>query len=294
MSEASSPKGKPSGGNSRQTVLLVVLVLMVCALLYDYQVARPAVDKAYDQIAEKSMLINSQSTDVLTNAGVKELLGLEPSSSFEEVNGDLVEVYSWRSGLPIRTHQLFTVYKMNDGQWMFHRHSKFLYESSGEVSQHDTRESMIVPSDGASLDDGGEGSSGESEDAGGDEDAGADTGGGRPAAAAAGGDDGYAGSSAFDPEVRARAEPEEVFDENDEDGDGNLSDSEIPQISNQTKVKIDVNKDGVLSKEEWMAEMKGDSASAPSEAGDDTAGADPAADADKSSDEEGDATADSE
>ena len=80
---------------------------------------------------------------------------------------------------------------------------------------------------------------------------------GRPAPTAApGGADPFAGSSAFDPEVRARAEPEAVFAENDENEDGKLESYEIPQISNQTKVKMDTDGDGVLTKEEWMAEMK--------------------------------------
>ena len=57
------------------------------------------------------MQVNNKSTEILTNLGVRETLGMEPSDTFEEANGDMVEVFAWRNGLPIRTHKLFTVYK---------------------------------------------------------------------------------------------------------------------------------------------------------------------------------------
>ena len=144
MSEASPSDQSSRGGNPRQTIMLVILGLMIIALVYDYKVARPSVEGAYDQIAKKSIEVNSSGTDVLTNLGVRELLEMEPSDTFEEVNGDLVEVYSWRSGLPVRTHNLYTVYKKNTGKWMFHRHSSFIFESSKDVSSHDVQGLSLI------------------------------------------------------------------------------------------------------------------------------------------------------
>ncbi|MCH1495981.1 MAG: hypothetical protein L7U72_12175 [Rubripirellula sp.] len=261
MSEASSSTETVRGGGPRQTVLLVLLGVMVVALAYDYKVARPNVDAAYEKIVTKSMQVNSKSTEVLTNLSVRELLEMEPSETREEANGDLVEVFSWRSGLPIRTHNLYAVYKKNGENWLFHRHSKFIHESSSDVSQHDVKGGTVIMSAGTDADqsDPDAVSEGGGEMLEGSPDGGGEGGRpqGRPAPAAApGGADPFAGSSAFDPEVRARAEPEAVFAENDENEDGKLESYEIPQISNQTKVKMDTDGDGVLTKEEWMAEMK--------------------------------------
>ncbi len=258
MSDASQPVAAKGGSNPRQTILLGVLVLLGVALAYDYKVARPSVNAAYDKIAQKSMQVNSKSTEILTNLGVRETLGMEPSDTFEEANGDMVEVFAWRSGLPIRTHKLFTVYKKNGDNWLFHRHTTFIYESSAEVSKHDTGvERVVLPEESeAELSDSESGNMQGPTEAGdpASEESGDESEGGAPPAPA-GGTDPFAGSSAFDPESQARAQPEQVFSDNDEDGDGKLAGPEVPQISTETRVKMDKDGDGVLTREEWMAEF---------------------------------------
>ena len=260
MSEASKPDAAKGVSNPRQTILLGVLVLLGVALAYDYKVARPSVNAAYDKIAQKSIQVNSKSTEILTNLGVRETLDMEPSNTFEEANGDMVEVFAWRSGLPIRTHKLFTVYKKNGDNWLFHRHTTFIYESSADISKHDTGVKRVVspaePEPESELPDSESGNmQGPSEagDSASDE-SGDESDGGAPPAPA-GNTDPFAGSSAFDPESQARAQPEQVFSDNDEDGDEKLAGPEIPQISTQTRVKMDKDGDGVLTREEWMAEF---------------------------------------
>ena len=276
-----SPVGAASrSGNPRQTVLLFVLVLMIIALGYDYRVARPGVNDAYDKITQKSMQVNANSTETLTNLGVRELLGMEPSEILEEPNGDMVEVFKWRSGLPIRTHDLYSVYKKNGDDWLFYRHSKFERESSSDVSAYDVKGGIIVEASGTDVvaampgGNGGDADS-EEESAGdestdedqsdaeasdsdatsGDEGSNSTTGSGEPPAAEDGIDP-FAGSSAFDPEYRARAKPEAAFSEYDKNEDGKLVADEIPQFSSVMRKKIDQDGDGVLTKEEWMAEFK--------------------------------------
>ena len=61
----------------------------------------------------------------------------------------------------------------------------------------------------------------------------------------------------------ARAQPAETFAENDENEDGKLEGDEIPQISTQTRNKMDKDGDGVLTREEWMEEMLSPSGNAP-------------------------------
>ncbi|PAY15495.1 hypothetical protein CKO51_31610 [Rhodopirellula sp. SM50] len=124
---------KDSGGGTRKTVLYVLLGLMVVALGYDYLVARPAVNAAYDQVTEASMKANRKGVGFLSNTDVRELLGREPVQTFEDGRYQ-VEVYQWRGGLIVKPHKLYTVYMPNKGGWMFNRHAKFAYEATGVVN----------------------------------------------------------------------------------------------------------------------------------------------------------------
>jgi hypothetical protein len=143
-----SKSNEAKSGTLRQLILFGVLFLLVIGLVYDYKVARPGVNQAYDKITEQSTLVNMSSTKKFTNKDVQELLEKQPSRTFEDPNGDFVEVYSWRSGLPIRTHDLFAVYKKNGGDWLFHRHQKFKHESSTDVSKYDGKEALVIEIDG--------------------------------------------------------------------------------------------------------------------------------------------------
>jgi hypothetical protein len=230
----------------RQFVLIGILLLLVLALVYDYRVARPGVETAYDKIAEQSMLVNARSSEVFTNEDVQELIGKTPSRTFEEPNGDLVEVYSWRSGLPIRTHDLFAVYKKSGSNWMFHRHAKFQHEKSTEVSQHDVKGGTVIasPTEVTELEESETGP-----------DAGGSGGGGF------GGGSGYEGSSAAapgrgGPGGGGQFDPEAFFNENDEDGDGVLSGDEIPERMRESLSEIDTDGDESISKEEWNARIE--------------------------------------
>ena len=144
MTDSSKQDAKAGTSNVRQFVLIGLLVLLVIALVYDYKVVRPSVDAAYDQIAEESMLKNMRSTEVFTNADVQQLLDKTPSRTFEEPNGNFVEVYSWRSGLPIRTHDLFAVYKKNGEIWLFDHHTKYEHEPAEEVYLYAASETTIA------------------------------------------------------------------------------------------------------------------------------------------------------
>lgn len=249
MSETSPQASQAGSGKLRQFVLLGILFVLVIALLYDYRVARPSVEQAYDKIAEQSILVNRSSTEVFTNENVQELIGKQPSRTFEEPNGDLVEVYSWRSGLPIRTHDLFAVYKQNGGKWMFHRHAKFQHEASTDVSQHDVKGGSVVasPIDVSELEDMEEGP-----DEGGPSEGGGGFG---------GGGSGYAGSSAYQPGAGGpgggrQFDPEAMFNESDQDGDGKLTGPEIPERARASLSEIDTDGDESISKEEWTARME--------------------------------------
>ena len=122
---------KPAGGSPIRLVVRVILfgilLYLICALPYDYFVARAgqvkAWEKLYNKRAEQSdpeykenetpgllQRKNEGSGDVeTTNETVAETLGRKPSKSTSE-NGVTTEVYTWRAGLPWKTYNIYVVY----------------------------------------------------------------------------------------------------------------------------------------------------------------------------------------
>ncbi len=234
MSDDSTKQSDHPSGGVRSKVLVGILGLGLVALAYDYAVARPAVETAYNAIAARSTEVNAKSTEVFTDSDVRKLIGKEPSKTFNDANGDVVEVFSWRSGLPIKTHDLFAVYKPNGGKNLFYRHAKYKYEASGEVS--DFSVSRVIDNDDEAVDDAATAEM----DA---QYAGEQSGGGGGRGGEGGG--GQRGGGGWDPEA--------MFTENDTDGDGFLKDDEISDRMRENLAAIDTDGDGAVSKEEMMA-----------------------------------------
>lgn len=110
-SESPAPPA-PAAGSARlrQAILLGLLLLMLGALWYDYSIARPAVKDAYQRIAQLNQSVNgSGNKTYMTEKDVQKELNRQPIDSFRE-QGYFVEVYGWRSGLPIKTHNYYAVY----------------------------------------------------------------------------------------------------------------------------------------------------------------------------------------
>ena len=219
MSDESATTSEDTSGNTRTKVLIAILGLALAALAYDYRVARKGVDSAYDQILQRSIEVNADSTTMFTNLAVRELLDREPSETFNDVNGDMVEVFSWRSGLPFKTHDLFVVYKSSAGKKMFYRLAKFNYEESKAVSN------VSVPTGVQASEDEIQAYQ-------------------RQLAAVESGGSGRA----FDPEA--------IFAERDADGDGYWKDGEILGPIQDDLEFIDLDDDDAVSKDEWMARFQ--------------------------------------
>ena len=95
----------------RLIVLLLVFGVALAGLLYDYTIARPAIKKA-DQTIQgllEGSIKDPSGDGAVTEDEVQSLLGSKPSSVTQLENGK-IEVYSWRSGLPYRTYDLYVVY----------------------------------------------------------------------------------------------------------------------------------------------------------------------------------------
>jgi hypothetical protein len=233
--EQKSSAGAHSGAALRKGILYGLLVIMLVALGYDYLVARPAVDEAYDKIVKENQRMNARPGEVLTNTGVAELIGKEPSETFND-GADLVEVYAFRGGLPMKPHKLFAVYKRQGEQQAFYRHAKFVYESSSAVAPVSVSKTVDA---GLSDEELAANAEEEMAAAGGgfsDDNGGGGGGGGRPGGGPGGG---------FDPAA--------MFDENDADGDGKLAGDEIPERMSENVAAIDTDGDAAVSKQEWTA-----------------------------------------
>jgi hypothetical protein len=94
-------------------LLYSILGLLVVALAFDFFVARPGQQAAVEKLnafmpdqSGSAMISNAEPT---TYGQVIEAIGVEPSSS-EEGPTYFMDRFSWRSGLPWRSHDLYVIY----------------------------------------------------------------------------------------------------------------------------------------------------------------------------------------
>ena len=237
-SSPAEPQHAPTGNSSsvRMFGLLGLLGVLLIGLAYDYLVARPAVDTAYENIDRLYVETNKDSTKMLTPVQVQAEIGHAPSKT-EKDGSDLVEVYSWRSGLPIRTHNLYCVYRKQGEEYVLYRQAKFQYETTADVVRTDDSAVVNVdPDDDSISEDPAEAEAAAAMS--GASSPGAGGGPGRGAGPAGGGRD-------FD--------PEEIFSQRDADGDGTLQAGEIEGRMQERLEQIDADGNGEISREEWDA-----------------------------------------
>lgn len=112
----------------RRFAILFVSIVATLALVYDYTVARPSVDQAYDRINVRLDQADASLSESLSRDDVRELLRKQPSRIFRD-GGKHVEVFSWIAGFPLRTHDLYVVYDGSGQTTSLIRHFKFAYRS---------------------------------------------------------------------------------------------------------------------------------------------------------------------
>ncbi|HUG67728.1 MAG TPA: EF-hand domain-containing protein [Pirellulaceae bacterium] len=248
---ADAPEG--SGSKRRLFLLVGLLALALFALWYDYKVARPAVEQAYERIAATNEEINSASEHRrMTNVDVQSVLRRTPSDTF--VSGKFtVEAYRWNAGMPIefrglsgdespgiglKTHNYYAVYRKDGPELAFVTHYKFDLDSD-DLEQ----KQPVAPSGDDALDEqaaGGMADYGSGPAIGG--------GPGGPGGDGPGGEGGGPGGGrGFDPEA--------MFAERDVDGDGKLTGDEISERMRESLEAIDTDGDGAISKDEFLARM---------------------------------------
>ncbi len=113
---------------------------------YDRYVARPAVAAAYSAILAENGKVYTTAGKTFTNKDVQKLIGKTPAKILTAPDGNTVEIYQWRAGLPIRTHDLFAIYEPKDGNLIFREGGTGNYEQilaeSANISQETT---LIIP-----------------------------------------------------------------------------------------------------------------------------------------------------
>jgi hypothetical protein len=95
----------------RLVVLLLIFGLALAGLLYDYTIARPAVQKA-DQLIQGCFSGQTEDPDddgTYTDDEIQMILQRKPAET-EDLSNGKIEIYTWRSGLPFRDHTLYVVY----------------------------------------------------------------------------------------------------------------------------------------------------------------------------------------
>jgi len=238
-----APEAK--GGRRRLFLLVGLLALALFALWYDYKVARPAVEQAYDRIAAANDEINTAAEHRrMTSADVQGALRRRPSETF--LNGKYtIEAYRWSAGMPIelrglngdespgiglKTHDYYAVYRKDGPELAFVTHFKFDLDPDYFV------EKVVV----AGADDGASAEESMMPGMGGPEGPGMGMGGPGGEGPGGGGPGG-----GFDPEA--------FFAERDADGDGKLSGEEISERMRGRLEAIDTDGDGAVTKEEFLA-----------------------------------------
>jgi len=140
------PSEPPSGSSKRLGIMLVVLAVGLAAVGYDRYVARPAVTAAYASILAENGKVYTTPGKTFTNKDLQKLIGKMPARTLTDADGNTVEIYQWRAGLPIRTHDLFAIYEPKDGSLIYRESGTGNYEQivkeSANISQETT---LIIP-----------------------------------------------------------------------------------------------------------------------------------------------------
>jgi len=128
----------------RLNILICILVLGLAAMAYDRMVARPAVEAAYAAIVAKNVEVNATRDQVFTNIDVQKLIGKTPARTFTNPDGNTVEIYQWRAGLPLRTHDMYAIYTQMDGKQLFQEGGTGDYEKIMQEAGASSRKPTVV------------------------------------------------------------------------------------------------------------------------------------------------------
>lgn len=120
--QPSSPQPKSSGGGHKGLfITLIVIAVVLAAFCYETFVAPANLQAGFDKVAE-AQFQSLADNKTLSNLDVREVLGKEPSNTYEE-GDEYVEVFHWMGGMIVNSHKLYAVYQRQGEDWLFVRHS---------------------------------------------------------------------------------------------------------------------------------------------------------------------------
>lgn len=95
----------------RLVILLLIFGIALTGLLYDYCIARPAWKVAYDDIQGllEGRVPDPNEDGTVTDDEVESVLGRKPST-IEHLSNGKIDIYTWRSGFPLKTHKLYVIF----------------------------------------------------------------------------------------------------------------------------------------------------------------------------------------
>ena len=117
--EATSPAPRRPLRLIVRALLLVVLVVLLGALAYDYLYARKQPSLLIDQL-DAAQRGDGENRPNLTSEDVQKMIGFKPQETRRRGPRGREEVYIWTGGLLVTSHKLFVGYERNvDDQWIY-------------------------------------------------------------------------------------------------------------------------------------------------------------------------------
>ena len=101
----------------RQKILFIILFLAIGALVWEYKVAKPKSEEAWEAVTGMLNSNFSSGGEVTnTNEDVANAIGKSPAETKPDEH-QAIEIYKWRRGLPFRSYEIQVLYeKKSDGQ----------------------------------------------------------------------------------------------------------------------------------------------------------------------------------
>ncbi|MAI69417.1 MAG: hypothetical protein CMM01_00665 [Rhodopirellula sp.] len=152
-STPTTPTEPSKGSSKRLVILLSVLAVSLAAMGYDRYVAKPAVEAAYAAILAENGKVYRTKGKTFTNKDVQKLIGKTPAKTLTDADGNTVEIYQWRAGLPIRTHDLFAIYQPKGDSLIFREGGTGNYEEILKASANMSQETTLIIPTKEDLDD---------------------------------------------------------------------------------------------------------------------------------------------
>ena len=96
------------GKSARLVILLLFLVVVGAGCIYEFSVARPAFQEAWEKIRKVD---EGPTSSEFTSEQIQEMMGRPPANTDDSLHDEcVVETYRWPSGMLVKSHDIHIVY----------------------------------------------------------------------------------------------------------------------------------------------------------------------------------------